>query len=83
MKTIQTKPITIEEIKNTIQKNINKQILIKEFNKQGKLLNRIEGTIIGAYNSIFLARTNIKGYFINKSFSYIDFLTKELFFEII
>lgn len=40
MKTIQTETVTIEEIKKAIQANKNKQILIKECNKQGKLLKK-------------------------------------------
>jgi len=83
MKTIQTETVTIEEIKKAIQENKNKQILIKEYNKQGKLLKKTEGIIIDAYNSVFLVKTNIKGNNINKSFSYIDFITKELVYEIL
>jgi len=83
MKTIQTETVSLEEIKQTIKANLNKQILIKEYNKQGKLLKKTEGVIIDAYNSVFLVKINIKGNNINKSFSYIDFITKELVYEIL
>lgn len=83
MKIVQTEPINIEEIKKLIQENKNKQILVKEYNKQGKLLKKTECVIIDAYNSVFLVKINIKGNNLNKSFSYIDFLTKELVYEIL
>lgn len=83
MKTVQTETVSIEELKQIIKANINKQILIKEYNKQGKLLKKTEGVIVDAYNSVFLVKVNIRENFLNKSYSYIDFLTKELVYEIL
>ena len=83
MKTVQVEISTIDDIKKSIEVNKNNQILIKEYNKQGKLLKKTEGIIIDAYNSVFLVKINIKGNTLNKSFSYIDFLTKELVYEIL
>jgi len=83
MKTTDTEVQNIDLIKSNMQNNVGKQIFIREFNKQGKKLKEIQGEIISAYNSLFLVRINIKGNYINKSFSYVDFLTKEFIFEII
>ena len=83
MKTVQVEISTIDYIKKSILVNKNKQILIKEFNKQGKLLKKTEGIIIDAYNSVFLVKINVKGNTLNKSFSYIDFLTKDIEYEIL
>lgn len=83
MKTIQTENVSLEELKMRIQTSKGKQIIIKELNKQGKLLKKTEGVIIDAYNSVFLVKVNVKSSSFNKSFSYIDFLTKELVCEIL
>ena len=83
MKTVQADNVSIEEVKNTILQNKGNKISIKEFNKQGKLLKKTEGVIIDVYNNVFLVKINVKGNFFNKSFSYVDFLTKELIFEIL
>ena len=52
------------------------------FNGCCSLLKKTEGVIIDA-NRLFLVRFNVKGNYINKFFSYIDFLTKELVYEIL
>ena len=83
MKTVQADNVSIEEVKNTILQNKGNKISIKEFNKQGKLLKKTEGVIIDVYNNVFLVKINVKCNFFNKSFSYVDFLTKELIFEIL
>lgn len=74
---------SVAEIKTEIESNIGKTIVIREFNKQGKRLKEMQGTILSSYNNLFLVKVNIKNNYINKSFSYIDFLTKEFVFEII
>ena len=74
---------SVEEIKKEIEENIGKQISIKEFNKQGKKLKEFNGVVLSAYTNLFLVKINIKGNYLNKSFSYVDFLTKDLSYELI
>ena len=83
MKTNEKSNINIEDIKNQISKNIGKKIKIQESNKAGKKIKEFEGEILSTYDSLFIVKVQIRTNFLNKSFSYIDFLTNEMTFEII
>ena len=83
MKTVEKNNINIEDVKNEIAMNIGKQIKIQESNKAGKKIKEFVGEIINAYASLFIVRVQIRNNFLNKSFSYVDFLTNELTFEIL
>lgn len=83
MKTIEKSNINLEDVKNEIKQNIGKQIKIQESNRQGRKIKEYAGEIISAYDSLFIVKVQIRNNFLNKSFSYIDFLTNEFIFEII
>lgn len=83
MKIIEKSNISIEDIKNEVMLNIGKQIKIQESNKVGKKVKEYVGEILNAYASLFIVRVQIRENHLNKSFSYIDFLTNELTFEIL
>lgn len=83
MKTVEKSNINIEDVKNEISENVGKQILIKESNRAGKKIKEYSGIILNAYASLFLVKVEIRASYINKSFSYVDFLTNELTFEIL
>ena len=83
MKTNEKTSINIEDVKNEITSNIGKQIIIKEYNKQGKLIKQFNGEILNSYDNLFLVKVKINNSSLNKSFSFIDFLTNELKYEII
>ncbi|MBO5954679.1 MAG: Veg family protein [Clostridia bacterium] len=82
MKTSEKSNISIEDVKSEISENVGKQIIIKESNRQGKKIKEYKGIILNAYASLFIVRVQIRENFLNKSFSYVDFLTNELTFEI-
>ena len=83
MKTNEKISVNIEDVKNEITSNIGKQIIIKEYNKQGKLIKQFNGEILNSYDNLFLVKVKINNSSLNKSFSFIDFLTNELKYEII
>ena len=83
MKTNEKISVNIEDVKNEITSNIGKQIEIKEYNKQGKLIKQFNGEILNSYDNLFLVKVKINNSSLNKSFSFIDFLTNELKYEII
>ena len=83
MKTNEKTSVNIEDVKNEITSNIGKQIEIKEYNKQGKLIKQFNGEILNCYDNLFLVKVKINNSNLNKSFSFIDFLTNELKYEII
>lgn len=78
MKTVEKTIINIDDVRNEIIKNVGKQIKIQENNRQGKKVKEYAGEILSAYDSVFIVRIQIRYSFLNKSFSYIDFLTNEM-----
>ncbi len=83
MKTVEKTNVNIEDIKNEISLNIDKQIKIQESNRQGKKVKEYSGVIISAYDSVFIVRVQIRENYLNKSFSYVDFLTNEITYLIL
>ena len=83
MKTIEKNNISIEDVKNEITLNVGKKIKILENNRQGKKVKEFFGEILNAYASLFIVKVKIRENYLNKSFSYVDFLTNELTFEIL
>ncbi|MBQ9795815.1 MAG: Veg family protein [Clostridia bacterium] len=81
MKTIEK--LNIEDVKIEIKQNIGQIIKIQESNKAGKKVKEYSGVILSAYDSLFIVKVQIRNNFLNKSFSYVDFLTNELSFEIL
>lgn len=82
MKTVEKTNLNIEDVKNEITLNVGKQILIKESNRQGKKIKEYIGEILSVYDQLFIVRVQIRENFLNKSFSYVNFLTNELTYEI-
>lgn len=78
MKTNEKTSVNIDDIKNEISANIGKQIRIQESNRQGKKIKEYSGVILSAYDSLFIVRVKIRENYLNKSFSYVDFLTNEM-----
>ena len=83
MKTIEKTNINIENVKNEISLNIGKQIKIQESNRQGKKVKEYSGVILSAYDRLFIVRVQIRENHLNKSFSYVDFLTNEMTYVIL
>ena len=83
MKTNEKLIFNIEDVKNQIALNVGKRVCIQESNRQGKILKEYIGEIIGAYDRVFIVRVQIRENYLNKSFSYVDFLTNEMFYTII
>ena len=83
MKTVDIRTGSLQDVKNEIESNVGKQIVIKEFNRQGKKIKEFSGIILNAYASLFIVKVQIRENFLNKSFSYVDFLTNEMTFEIL
>ena len=75
--------VNIEDIKSEISANIGKTIKIQESNRQGKKLKEYSGVILSAYDRLFIVRVQIRENYLNKSFSYVDFLTNELAYDIL
>lgn len=82
MRTIESELRSIDDIKEEIFSAIGKTIIIKEFNKQGKVLHEFVGEILSVYNNLFLVKVETNRFSINKSFSFVDFITNELKYEI-
>ena len=82
MKTIEKTCVNIEDVKCEIMHNIGKQIKIQESNRAGKKVKEFVGEILSAYDSLFIVRVQIRENHLNKSFSYVDFLTNEFTYEI-
>ena len=82
MKTNEKTNANIDDIKNEISLNIGKQIKIQESNRQCKKIKEYSGVILSAYDRLFIVRVQIRENYLNKSFSYVDFLTNEMTFEI-
>lgn len=82
MRTIESESISIQDIKEDISLAIGKTIIINEYNKQGKVLHEYVGEILSVYNNLFLVKVETNRFSINKSFSFVDFITKELKYEI-
>ncbi|MBQ8615082.1 MAG: hypothetical protein IJ415_00725 [Clostridia bacterium] len=83
MKTIEKYNTNIEDVKNEISLNVGKKIRIQESNRQGKKIKEYMGEILSAYDRLFIVRVQIRENYLNKSFSYVDFLTNELTYEIL
>jgi uncharacterized protein Veg len=83
MKILHKETASLEDVKSKISLNIGKDVSITEINKQGKIIKSYTGTILDSYNSLFIVKVNQNGYSLNKSFSYVDFVTNEVSFEII
>jgi len=75
--------MNIEDVKNQITLNVGKQIKIQETNRQGKKIKEYVGEITSVYDRLFIVRVQIRENHLNKSFSYVDFLTNEMTFEIL
>ena len=71
------------DVKNDIETNVGKHIVITEFNKQGKKLKEYSGEIADSYNSLFLVKVCQGNFKLNKTFSYVDFITNEMSYEIV
>lgn len=82
MKIVEKSNISIEDVKTEITLNVGKQIKIQESNRQGRKIKEYMGKILSAYESLFIVRVQIRDNYLNKSFSYVDFLTNELTYEI-
>lgn len=83
MKTVEKETRSLDEVKDEIEANIGKKIVVNEFNRQGKKIKEFSGTLLNAYESLFIVRVQIRENHLNKSFSYVDFLTNEMTFEIL
>ena len=83
MKTIEKTSVNIEDVKSEISANIGKQIRIQESNRQGKKVKEYSGVVLSAYDRLFIVRVQIRENYLNKSFSYVDFLTNEMTYEIL
>ena len=83
MKTVEKTNVNIEDVKNEISLNIGKQIKIQESNRQGKKIKEYSGVIISVYDRLFIVRVQIRENYLNKSFSYVDFLTNEMTYLIL
>ncbi len=83
MKTIEKINTNIEDVKNEISENIGKRIRIQESNRQGRKIKEYSGVILSAYDRLFIVRVQIRDNYLNKSFSYVDFLTNAMTFEIL
>ena len=83
MKTNENTNMSSDDIKKEILLNVGKHIIIKEYNKQGKLIKQFSGEILNCYNNLFLVKIKINSSYLNKSFSFIDFLTNDLKYEIL
>lgn len=75
--------IIIQDVKSLITENIGKSIRVIECNKQGKIIGEFAGKLVGVYACFFVLKIKVKESYINKSFSYVDFFTKTLSFQII
>ncbi len=73
MKTILNENMPIENVKDEISSHIGKEITIKEYNKQGRMINEYMGVVVDTYSSLFLVNVSVNNYHINKSFSYVNF----------
>lgn len=83
MKTHEKTSVNIEDVKSEIFANIGKQIKIQESNRQGRKIKEFSGVILSAYDRLFIVRVQIRENYLNKSFSYVDFLTNEMTYEIL
>ena len=83
MRTTQIETKSVNEIRQVIETNVGKNIHITEFNKQGKRIKEYSAEILEAYNSLFLVNVNGGNYKLKKTFSYVDFVTNEMNFEIV
>ena len=83
MKILEVNINSLDEIKNEIVSNVGKTIVIQEFNKQGKQIHEYTGEIMDTYASLFLVKVSTNNFFINRSFSYADFITRDRSYEIL
>lgn len=81
MKLAEINTQNLTEIKHAIANNIGKSVIITEVNKQGKKLKVFKGEIISVYDNLFLVKVENNGYYLNKTFTYTDFVTNEFQIE--
>lgn len=82
MKTVTVVNVPVDKIKQEINTNIGKRIEVVEHNKQGKLLHKYNGVIESAHSNVFVVKVDLRGYTLNKSFTYVDFSIGELQYNI-
>lgn len=83
MKTNEKSNVNIEDVKNEITENIGKNIKIQESNRQGRKVKEYCGVIISAYDRLFIVLVQIWENYLNKAFSYVDFLTNAMIYDIL
>ena len=83
MKAVSTELKPLDIIKNEIKSSINKQIIIQEINKLGRVVKEYHCEVISAYENVFLVNVIINSNKIKRSFSYVDFLTSEFKYDIV
>lgn len=83
MRVVEGTSRSVDDVKSEITDNLGRSVLISEFNKQGKKIHEYNGEITNVYESLFLVRVAINRYNINKSFSYVDFVTSDRTYEIL
>lgn len=81
MKMIELNCGDLQQIKERITSYLNKTVVIKQVNKQNKILKQYKGVILNCYDNLFLVKVENCGYFLNKTFTYTDFLTNEYIFQ--
>ncbi len=81
MRTIEKSLRSVEDIKTDIIQNVGKDIVVRESNRQGKQIKEYLGTIIDTYESLFLMNVRVNSSRFNKSFSYVELLTREFSYE--
>ncbi len=82
MKILSPESASVGIVKDDIVENVGRDIELKEFNRQGRLLHTYIGTIKQIYDSVFLVECHTHGYKINKSFSYVDVAIGEFTYEL-
>ncbi len=81
MRTIEKSLRSVEDIKTDIIQNVGKDIVVRESNRQGKQIKEYLGTIVDTYESLFLMNVRVNSSRFNKSFSYVELLTREFSYE--
>lgn len=66
--------MTIEKIKESIDSNINKKVVIK-YNGSRNKTEIYNGTLMESYNYVFIVKLNTEE---TMSFSYVDVLTRSI-----
>ena len=82
MKILSPESASVDVVKDDISSNVGRDIELKEYNRQGRLLHTYVGTIKQIFDSVFLVECRAHGYKINKSFSYVDVAIGEFTYEL-